>query len=205
MNFNNTQKLLAGILALVLITGLVSPAYASLIGDTVHVKVTGSVVACDEDVVVSGAVELPDCDGAMIDLDANSIWFKLPNVVEGQNIVEITYEFTGLDWTDNPSGIITDVQVVQDTFPFPVESVEFTDHSITMVTPAFIVDCLGDPSCTPSVHLELTHSALVAGELLPIDSTALMIAGLTSMSVWMIPTVLGLAGVGVYLVKFRKH
>ena len=45
----------------------------------------------------------------------------------------------------------------------------------------------------------------VAGELLPLDSSALMIAGLTSMSVWMIPTVLGLAGAGVYLVKFRKH
>jgi hypothetical protein len=32
-----------------------------------------------------------------------------------------------------------------------------------------------------------------------------MIAGLTSMSVWMIPTVLGLAGAGVYLVKFRAR
>ena len=45
----------------------------------------------------------------------------------------------------------------------------------------------------------------VAGELLPLDSSALMIAGLTSMSVWMIPAVAGLAGVGVYLVKFRKQ
>jgi len=45
----------------------------------------------------------------------------------------------------------------------------------------------------------------VAGELLPLDSSALMIAGLTSMTVWMVPTVLGLAGAGVYLVKFRKH
>jgi len=45
----------------------------------------------------------------------------------------------------------------------------------------------------------------VAGELLPLDSTALLIGGLTSMSVWMVPTVLGLAGVGVYLVKFRAN
>ena len=45
----------------------------------------------------------------------------------------------------------------------------------------------------------------VAGELLPLDSTALMIAGLTSMTVWMVPAVAGLAGVGVYLVKFRKQ
>ncbi len=45
----------------------------------------------------------------------------------------------------------------------------------------------------------------VAGELLPIDSSALMIAGLTSMTVWMVPTILGLAGAGVYLVKYRAR
>jgi len=45
----------------------------------------------------------------------------------------------------------------------------------------------------------------VAGELLPLDSSALMIAGLSSMSVFMIPAIAGLAGVGVYLVKFRKQ
>jgi len=45
----------------------------------------------------------------------------------------------------------------------------------------------------------------VAGELLPLDSTALFLAGVQSMTVWMIPTVIGLAGVGVYLVKFRAR
>jgi len=45
----------------------------------------------------------------------------------------------------------------------------------------------------------------VAGELLPLDNTSLFLAGIQSMTVWMIPTVLGLAGAGVYLVKFRKH
>ncbi len=45
----------------------------------------------------------------------------------------------------------------------------------------------------------------VAGELLSLDTSALMIAGLTSMTVWMIPTVLGLAGAGVYLVKFKAN
>ena len=45
----------------------------------------------------------------------------------------------------------------------------------------------------------------VAGELLPSDSTALFLAGIQSMTVWMIPTVLGLAGAGVYLVKYRAR
>ena len=45
----------------------------------------------------------------------------------------------------------------------------------------------------------------VAGQLLPIDSSALLIGGLSSMSVFMIPAVAGLAGAGVYLVKFRAR
>ena len=45
----------------------------------------------------------------------------------------------------------------------------------------------------------------VAGKLLPLDSTALLLAGIQSMTVWMIPTVLGLAGAGVYLVKYRAR
>jgi len=49
------------------------------------------------------------------------------------------------------------------------------------------------------------NEQVVAGELLSVDSSALMIAGLTSMSLWMIPTVLGLAGAGIYLVKFRAN
>ena len=46
---------------------------------------------------------------------------------------------------------------------------------------------------------------LIAGELLSLDTSALMIAGLTSGAVWMIPAVAGLAGVGVYLIKFRAN
>jgi outer membrane protein assembly factor BamB len=45
----------------------------------------------------------------------------------------------------------------------------------------------------------------VAGELLPLDSTALLIGGLSSMSIWMIPTVASIAGAGIYLVKYRTN
>jgi hypothetical protein len=49
------------------------------------------------------------------------------------------------------------------------------------------------------------NNLVVAGQLLPLDSTALFLAGIQSMTVWMIPTVLGLAGAGVYLVKYRAN
>ena len=39
----------------------------------------------------------------------------------------------------------------------------------------------------------------IAGEFLPIDSTALFLAGLSQSAIWMIPTVLGLAGAGVII------
>ena len=42
----------------------------------------------------------------------------------------------------------------------------------------------------------------VAGELLSLDSSALVIAGLGSM-IWMVPAVAGVVGAGVILVKFR--
>ena len=45
----------------------------------------------------------------------------------------------------------------------------------------------------------------VAGELLPLDSTALFLAGIQSITVWMVPAIAGLAGAGVYLVKFRAN
>ncbi len=50
-----------------------------------------------------------------------------------------------------------------------------------------------------------TSSLSVAGEIIPIDNSALFLAGIQSMTVWMVPTVLGLAGAGVYLVKYRKQ
>jgi len=58
---------------------------------------------------------------------------------------------------------------------------------------------------TASCEQTITTNECVAGELLPIMSSALVIAGVSTIAIWMIPAVAGLAGVGVYLVKFRKH
>jgi len=77
--------------------------------------------------------------------------------------------------------------------------VDVVAHTVTEVGPNNSVDRLDAIAVVPESQSQ------VAGELLPLDTSALMIAGLTSMSVWMIPTVLGLAGVGVYLVKFRAN
>ena len=45
----------------------------------------------------------------------------------------------------------------------------------------------------------------VAGEILSLDSSALVVAGLAVNAVWMIPAVAGIAAAGIYLVKFRVN
>jgi len=45
----------------------------------------------------------------------------------------------------------------------------------------------------------------VGGEFSPIDSTALMLAGLQSSAIWMLPILAGAAGVGVYFIKTRMN
>jgi len=61
----------------------------------------------------------------------------------------------------------------------------------------------GDDDYDDMMYLVTGISRPVGGELLPIDSTALMVAGLSQSALWMIPTLAGIAGVGFYLVKFR--
>jgi len=41
----------------------------------------------------------------------------------------------------------------------------------------------------------------VAGKLLSVDSTALLLVGFTSISIWMVPTLVGITGAGLYYVR----
>ena len=45
----------------------------------------------------------------------------------------------------------------------------------------------------------------VGGTILEIDSYSLVLAGIQSMTIWMIPSLAGLAGAALYLAKFRKN
>jgi len=47
--------------------------------------------------------------------------------------------------------------------------------------------------------------SVVGGTLIPLDTTALLLAGAQTSAIWMIPTLAGLAAAGFYLVKFRTN
>jgi len=72
----------------------------------------------------------------------------------------------------------------------------FLVHSVVVTGTFYAID---DVTFTPE------SCAVVGGELLSIDSTALMLAGLQSSAIWMLPVLAGIAGTGFYLVKFRTN
>jgi len=51
---------------------------------------------------------------------------------------------------------------------------------------------------------KLELQVLVGGTSIPIDTTALLVAGFNVNSIWMIPTVLGLAGAGIAIFKLKR-
>jgi len=156
---------------------------------------------CNVDVLV---VEiLPEnalCGQFIVNIEESSIWVTLewPN-----NVVfsPITWDFTSLDWKNNPQGIIVDATVSSATYP--LNPVTFGDHSVAISSPEFTTDC-GQTTCNLDFHIDIVPAHLVGGELLSVDSTALVLAGMQSISVWMIPAIAGIVGAGVYLIKFRK-
>jgi len=56
-----------------------------------------------------------------------------------------------------------------------------------------------------NVFAFLNECVFVGGELLPIDTTALMLAGLQSSAIWMLPVLAGAVGVGAYYIKTRMN
>ncbi len=66
----------------------------------------------------------------------------------------------------------------------------------------------GQQSATPTVGSPWTYTLAfgdeeVGGEILPIDSAVLMLAGIQSSAIWMLPVLAGALGAGAYFVRTR--
>jgi len=129
----------------------------------------------------------------------------------GSSNTFFTFSLVAFDSSDNQIGFVT-VPVLAST-PNIADIQSFNPVFIGLTSDMPISKVIVDNSF-PQVSGGTTFRfddftffppTLVAGELLPIMSSALVIAGVSTIAVWMIPTVLGLAGAGVYLVKFRKQ
>jgi len=212
MTFNKTQKLWAGTLALVLVAGLTTPAYASLIGDEVSIEVTPtppSGIPGPSEIVTS----IPNdpeftysfCNsangGTEVDIDEQSIWFRYFEISGTLTctVAAHTVVLSSLNWVNDPNAVILNI-IEQGGGNIPILSATVTGpNEVTIDIDGFQLQ----PGGVAEAHFDIIPDHKVAGELLPLNTSALMIAGLSASAVWMIPAVAGLAGVGVYLVKFR--
>jgi hypothetical protein len=70
-------------------------------------------------------------------------------------------------------------------------------------TPVIII-INGNPITIPPGET-YSRDKVVGGIIIPIETTSLLLAGQHTSAVWMIPTLAGLAGAGLYLVKFRAN
>jgi len=204
------NKFLAGILSIILTAGLITPAFADIVlpVDIVFLGCEG-----EEPVICSWKATGTDAPVAGLSIAVFGIESCLDFIAsfspdESDPLIESVE--TG---TDPPTGVTG----IKWNYAFDFKSSDqMITHTIflegTGVTVVgtdvglknggnFAVLPIDGPFCDGQPPI-LTP---VAGELLSVSSSALMIAGLTTSAVWMIPTVAGLAGAGVYLVKFRKN
>jgi hypothetical protein len=253
--FNNAQKLLAGTLALVLVAGMTSPAFAA---STEH--------------ITNGDFETGTFAGWTIVEVGEGNWFINDGTFDPPSpldpIAPISGQFDAMSAQDEPS-----INILSEPFTVPtgissanvswddrifnfagVESNVFEDPNqearveILNSDGTTVLDTIwstnpGDPDIQPgpnprsfditttlqglegqTVRLSFTEEDdvnyfnfivdnislttdtdnPVAGELLSINTSALVIGGLSSM-MWMIPAVAGIAGAGIYFVKFRAN
>ncbi len=195
------------VLLLFISSGVMSPAFASLVGDEMHVKLTniaGDDVFCDEDVVVGPGVEIQDCGGIglKVDIDGNSIWLESTTPLsDGGILAPIVAEFTNMHWNNFPNGIITGVTILP-TSNVPIQTPIIGDHSITLTSEQLIIDCGNESQCIVELHLDIETSHIaVGGEFIGIDTVSVLVAGAQNTSAWMIPVLVSAIGIGIVIAR----
>ena len=150
---------------------------------------------------------LPGFDNSMSDLhtlDQSSgaasqvveIVFPLavPELVNGANP-------NGMDF-DPANGILWSSVKGDDNPPWFLVTINTANGEITNKG---IVTTDGSTEVEGLDALAIMPAQVVGGEFLPIDSTALMLAGLQSSAIWMLPVLAGAAGVGAFYIKTRMN
>ncbi len=193
-----------------------STASASLIGDSATIELfTGgaSQGSLTTTVDSSGTPEFnyftgPD-NALTVDIESSTIQIDFIDdftglYAIGSGLNPITIDFTDLDWVGQ-SGTIVGASIVGGPSAFG-ETVQVTGpHSVQVVVNANNVLVISGTFLTILVQLQISHSQAVGGELLSIDSTALMLAGLQSSAIWMLPVLAGAVGVGAFYIKTRMN
>jgi len=138
-------------------------------------------------------------------------------LVNPGDTVKYTYDVTNCGDVDLECGFVDDNKLgdvsggdigLLPAMAGPASSVTFMQPDIpifvTTKNTADLVCTFGEGEMITAMDMETVTVIFVGGEFLPIDSTALLLAGLQTSAIWILPAVAGLAGTGYYLIRFRS-
>lgn len=150
-------------------------------------------------------------------------WVKALDVPPNLNfdiLLEDIEVGAGPDWTDwheeiqTPDWIFTEVTIVTDTGELHVILGPTTDVWVdfdnplppgTLITIEKSLTNIGAPIPVPSVIIIWEYptidEAIVGGELLSINSAALLLAGLQTSAIWLAPVVISAVGISLVLIR----
>ncbi len=252
MTLNYTQKLLAGTIALVLVMGMTSPAFAQISGSDPPTPGPGAFVA-------TAAVDPIVFESSSPDLTVENGWLYSGAIIAADDfaltedtlITDFHYishflptgPINYIIYSDAPgqpgdvlaSGTAQNVEIMfiddsSDLYEvwFDLEEPFAADSDVTywfginapddgvLGWQFGVDDGFGNPlwqffgddwvERTPASWFALSGvpPTIVAGELMSLDNSSLLIAGLSSM-VWIAPVAAGIAGAGLFLVKHRAN
>jgi len=198
--------------------------HASLLGDDVTISINGdfsnnptvATVGPGTETTFTGLVG-GLCDQASsgefvsVDVDSSSIIITLADPTdlpfrmcdESDVLVEpAIITISDMHWVDSPSGQI--VGITPEFCGIKIfQSAIVTDPHSVQIT--FLTQGIDFFSCT--FELEIQHpevSVPVGGEIIPIESTSLILAGAQTFS-WMIPVILSGIGIGLFVVSRKSE
>ena len=189
------------------------------------VKVDWTLVCNEADMLalsaaIAGTIRTLD-DGSTAPQDAiNNYYleFDTNNFSGGRNIIDVsgdggqndpdnTYDETDVIVASAIAGSVNQINGLPIGSSNDVENY-YENHLIGGID-SFTKPAANFVDFTPAIALKIIEETecgvVVAGELLSVDSSALVIGGLASSAIWMIPMVAGIAGTGIYLVKTRAN
>jgi len=198
------------LVVLVLLISNLSVAQASLIGDRFDFQLNDQTPLTNV-LVGEGSNEISTVlqpgISIIVNVEKEEIWLFYNQFGSPQlplDVISHEIWFTDLDWLDDAGNII-DGKIVGITSQagtnVPVVNLSSGDHEIHIEIGAFTIN---SPAEIEQAHFKLNvkHELnVVGGELIPLDSTMILVAGAQYNAAWMIPVIVSAIGIAIVIAR----
>ena len=174
------------------------PPVTTIVGPGVEATFVGTDGACS-----------PPGEEVRVDIDASQIWIAYEDFFSGPFFMcdlggtpvdPVIITITDMNWVGQP-GFITDIIGPSGDCTAFISAQVLSPNSVEITHSGNFGP--GGQQVLSECHFDLVTNHAVDGALLPISTTALFLAGMQSSAIWLIPSVVGIAGVGFYLVRAK--